>query len=332
VGVQYLRAMAALQVVLFHASLAVGHPVTLGSLGVPVFFVISGFIMVVITDGNARPGPFLRDRAARIVPLYWLATTAAAAWAVLAGTSSVGAWAVLIGGSDLKHLAASYLFLPWPIPGAEGHFYPTLGLGWTLNYEMFFYALFALSLLASPRIRLPLLTCLFLSFVLLGMCLQSELGAARFWTEPLILQFLCGAWLGRWWLRGRSFLWPVLGCVVATGLLALGRIPQFQTALWQGMWAVLTLLVVLALHRCGMLKRPIRPLLLLGDASYSIYLWHPLVLLALATTNPPGWVFVATGIALSIGAGILSYAVIERPLLRYFRLRRYRTGVVVPSL
>ena len=67
-GLQYLRAFAALQVVVFHASLAAGHPVALGSFGVPLFFVLSGFLMVAITDESSRPGPFMKDRILRIVP------------------------------------------------------------------------------------------------------------------------------------------------------------------------------------------------------------------------------------------------------------------------
>src|SRR5690606_27058234 len=74
-GIQYLRAVAALGVVVFHAAERSGTHFAIGAAGVDVFFVISGFIMWVITSQRApSPAAFLRDRIERIAPLYWIAT------------------------------------------------------------------------------------------------------------------------------------------------------------------------------------------------------------------------------------------------------------------
>ena len=74
-GIQHLRALAAIGVVLFHAAERSGLHFTIGAAGVDVFFVISGFIMWIITAGRpVTPNAFLRERILRIVPLYWLAT------------------------------------------------------------------------------------------------------------------------------------------------------------------------------------------------------------------------------------------------------------------
>jgi exopolysaccharide production protein ExoZ len=244
----------------------------------------------------------------------------------------VAALVALEGGRlSLRHLAASYLFLPWPRIGAERHFFPVLGVGWTLNYEAFFYALFALSLLAPARLRLAVLTSLFTSFAALGFLIDSDIGAARFYTQPLILQFLAGAWIGHVWKHRTSLAWPLLGCAFAVVLLAIPALLHFREAIWRGLWAVLTLLAVLAAHRSFPTRRRFAFGLLLGDASYSLYLWHPLVLLALAAAGPPGWVFLAVGIPLSIAAGLLSYRFFERPLLRYFRRQRRKHEGVAPS-
>ena len=315
-GVQYLRAAAALQVVLFHASMAAGYPITLGALGVPLFFVISGFIMEVISSPETRPTGFLRNRFLRIAPLYWLATCAAAA---------------LQGGAGKGHLAASFLFLPWPGAGAEKHLFPVHNVGWTLNYEMFFYGLFALSLIAPARLRLPVLTAAFLSFVLVGYLVPSAIGPARFWTDPLILQFLAGAWLGRWWKVRGSIAWPIGGCIVAIALLAMPGLHHFQSAVWRGVCAVAILLIVLAAERRGLLGKPLRPLVLLGDASYSIYLVHPLVILGVAALHPGAPMLAVAGIAASIVVGVLCYMSIERPMLRAFRLRTRVKGAPVPA-
>ncbi|MGH6808111.1 MAG: acyltransferase family protein, partial [Ensifer adhaerens] len=74
-GIQYLRALAALGVVLFHAAERTGHHFAIGAAGVDVFFVISGFIMWVISDRRpVAPLSFLKERLRRIAPIYWLAT------------------------------------------------------------------------------------------------------------------------------------------------------------------------------------------------------------------------------------------------------------------
>ena len=151
--VQVLRAAAALSVAMLHAqhdaaTLAertgqVFAPIAAfpWEAGVDVFFVISGFIMVHAStrlfgaEGGARA--FLARRIARIVPIYWAVTTLylAVALAVpdLLNRELLG-WPLVV---------ASYLFIPMARP--DGLVQPLYGLGWTLNYEMFFYALFAVA-------------------------------------------------------------------------------------------------------------------------------------------------------------------------------------------
>ena len=75
VSIQYLRAFAALGVVAFHT----GRATILGQAGVDVFFVISGFIMWMVTAEPVGPAQFLWHRVVRIVPLYWIATLIMAA-------------------------------------------------------------------------------------------------------------------------------------------------------------------------------------------------------------------------------------------------------------
>ena len=88
-SIQYLRALAALTVVVAHAW---DHPLpatpwpaaAMGEFGVALFFVISGYIMVAITgEGRFSAAQFLKRRAIRIVPLYWMATTLAALLALI---------------------------------------------------------------------------------------------------------------------------------------------------------------------------------------------------------------------------------------------------------
>jgi exopolysaccharide production protein ExoZ len=71
-NIQLLRGLAALAVAFYHAGYVIPGTTHTDFLGVPVFFVISGFIMTHIT--RASSDDFLLHRLIRIVPLYWLAT------------------------------------------------------------------------------------------------------------------------------------------------------------------------------------------------------------------------------------------------------------------
>ncbi len=148
-NIQLLRALAALSVVITHTLHETGaHEQTLNlGFGVDVFFVISGFIMAQTSlreFGMAgAPLRFFLRRLARVAPIYWLLTTL-----MLAG-SLIAPSLLNVPTGGLGHIVASYLFIP-DARGA-GEMRPVLALGWTLNYEMFFYALFSLALLAPAR-------------------------------------------------------------------------------------------------------------------------------------------------------------------------------------
>ena len=109
-----------------------------GAAGVDIFFVVSGFIMVVTTmKRDMAPGEFLLHRIARIVPVYWVVTILLFA-IVMYGFKPVG-----IMRMQPDWLAKSLLFIPFD---RDGRVEPIISVGWTLNYEMFFYLLFALGL------------------------------------------------------------------------------------------------------------------------------------------------------------------------------------------
>ncbi len=102
---------------------------------------------------------------------------------------------------DLVHALGSYLFVPVPSPSG-GHHWPVLVQGWTLNYEIFFYLVFAAALLAPCWGQLPWLAGALLMFVVARTFGESDNPLLVLYTEPLILEFAAGAWLGRLWLRG----------------------------------------------------------------------------------------------------------------------------------
>jgi peptidoglycan/LPS O-acetylase OafA/YrhL len=149
VNIQALRAVAAWAVVGHHLVdalrnyIAIGrfpYNPAIGSYGVEVFFVISGFVMMASTSKRAiTPGRFLAERWVRVAPLYW-ALTLGVAGAMWAGLRLFAAH-----GFDPARLVTSLAFMPSWVDGRIGN--PVLFPGWTLNYEMMFYALFAVALL-----------------------------------------------------------------------------------------------------------------------------------------------------------------------------------------
>jgi hypothetical protein len=172
-SIQILRAVAALMIAVVHTryefefKFGIGDvipPMTALAAGVDLFFVISGFVMAYGSfHAFGQPGAsqdFITRRLIRIVPLYWIATSVLVAHVLLHYPSLAAA------KHSVGTIIASYLFVPWPGPTAA--MTPILAQGWTLNYEMFFYLLFTVSLLARPRIGLIGLALTLILFVLIG--------------------------------------------------------------------------------------------------------------------------------------------------------------------
>lgn len=317
-NIQSLRAIAALLVAFAHAigsSRDYGMASPLGeffghwgALGVDIFFVISGFIMVTIQQRAPRAaGAFLRDRFRRIVPTYWFYCALIVALYVavprLFNTVELSAGEV----------AASFLFVHHVFYTG----YPIVGVGWTLEYELIFYTLFAAAI-ALGRLRLQY-ALLFVATLLLLPWLSGD---------GIFAEFGFGMALGLGYAAAQRRglrLSPVLGWALLLGgaaLLAasLFDVPKLDRALIYGVPATMIVagaLILPALHS--------RPLRLLGDASYSLYLSHWFATSAfykLVSRFAPGLdptaALILCVIACAIGA-VIAWWLIERPLVRLAR-------------
>jgi exopolysaccharide production protein ExoZ len=335
VSIQYLRGCAALMVVFFHLELQL-HRVGYqgywpGSLdrGVDIFFVISGFIMWITTVKGVTPLEFYRRRFLRIVPLYWLLTSVVLVLLVTFPSS------VQSGRFDIWHVVGSYLFFPVVHPVA-GVMQPLLIPGWTLNYEMFFYAIFGLGLFLPTLPRLIVVSTILCGLALVPLLTGPMLPtAAQFYTSDIILEFSFGIALG-WLCSGGAsfsarFAWP---CFLI-GVVAIATVGDGtpHRGLSVGVPAFLVVAGAIMIERLHGLPN-IHSLHLLGNASYSVYLSHTIVLSAvgqlwrrLPFDSLPGAlaVFGCTAAALAIAAGIAIYLFIEVPMLRLGRLRILRT-------
>jgi exopolysaccharide production protein ExoZ len=297
-----------------------------GEHGVDLFFVISGFIMVALTDARpTTPKTFILDRIARIVPPYWIATLCAFLVAAIDAHFYHGA-------TDPGLLARSLLFVP--AQNAFGKIEPTLYLGWTLNYEMFFYAVFALTLFL-PRGRLLVLCTLFGALVLIGSLARPTGAAAIVYTNPLLLEFAAGAILGRVFGAGAGA--PVSPRQVLAALavaLVLALLAFWSARLVFGASAIMLIAGGLLLERGGVMPR-LPWLKLLGDASFAIYLFQQfafmLVSKGLALTGRllhravPHLLIEVLSIVAAIALGLLVLRVLERPLTKAVKqaLRRW---------
>jgi len=345
VWVQVLRGIAASMVVCFHyVSLQQGRGAEVsswlsrfGNSGVDIFFVISGFIMM-ITQVETRGGAartFLLRRFARIAPLYWVLTIVAFALATLFAQSSKTAQL----GVDT--LVNSLLFLPSPSDDAanwQGLY--VLPMAWTLSYEWFFYVVFAISLalgLASFGRVLFLAGWFFLS-VILGLLLEPSSPTLRVLTGDLSLEFLLGCVVALLHAKGVR-LRPRTAIVIAlaASFVLSNSPPAFPHArplVWGA--AAFALVAAAALTEQSGIDKSwvVRPLARLGDISYSLYLshWFAVALFRKVQARvdvlgegfgvPAILAFVALTLAIAEG----SYRVIEEPARRLAaRVRKQRS-------
>lgn len=315
-SIQYLRAAAALSVVLQHASQPAGVQIEAANGGVILFFVISGFIMVTITSDRTRPIPFLKDRVRRIVPFYWLATFATVAVAMALGPGY---------GEGVEGLAASLLFLPYGDPAAHRQYFPVLGVGWTLNYEMMFYVLFALTLFLPRRFQLLALSAVFLTLTGLGDALRPSTAPFEFWTRAIILHFLVGAWMGA---AAKPREAGIPGWLSGAGLVCLLILSPITLP------AALLLAAAIALERRQKV-RSFRLPLFLGNASYSIYLYHIFAVSAavhlVKSLGLPTLLILPLGLGGGVFAGLLGYKLVEEPLLRLMRRKGSASQAGAPA-
>lgn len=290
-SIQILRAVAALAVVYYHAvdvpaGGVFGLPST-GSWGVDVFFVISGFIIGLVLTRNSSH--FFLRRVFRIIPLYWTATVCWSVAVLLMPAYANSTEVTPIG------LLQSFFFIPYWMSTRPG---PILYLGWTLMYEMFFYVVVALALLVFRRAVPTLVATAVLlgALVLLGAVWPTPWYQLAYFQAPVILEFLFGLLLFVLWSRGEAALRAADGAVrrivfvlaaalLIAGLVWLARqdpnavsLVGFDRVLRYGIASLAVVggaLLLEPLVRDGAITRW---LLVLGSASYAIYLFHPLVL------------------------------------------------------
>jgi exopolysaccharide production protein ExoZ len=335
-NVQLLRAVAAYLVVFVHLSeLLPETPVTTflhykGYSGVDLFFVISGFIMVYTTSRKKiTASQFLLNRIRRILPLYYSATF------FVFGIAVTFPLIFQNTSPDFYALLKSLAFVPYE--KSPGRIYPLYYLGWTLNYEMFFYLIFALSMSFWFEMRVMLCATVILGLVLFGRFISDPDNVILyFYSQPIMLDFCLGMILAS--LRDQILTamrripvlpwlmlsFGIVSLLTASSLLPIAPpfyAPSTNTFVTFGLPAALIAMAAIGLDDVRTRGQPWQCFQEIGDASYSIYLSHFFIVGALAALanhihlSPiPRIVLGLITILLTAIGGICIYRFFERPV------------------
>lgn len=322
-GVQMLRFVAAFMVVATHTTFYLNSRISsdveiwhAGVQGVNLFFVISGFVMM-LTAGHlvGQPNAFRRfmlSRIIRIVPLYWLLNFLKILQILIMPS-------LAFASPTVSNVVLSLFFIP--SRNAEGAIETFYGVGWTLNFEMAFYLIVALCILWRLSI-VAMVATLLLAAAGLSVIRTDAWPAFTFLLHPIVLNFLWGVLIAKWYLRGGTVHPSVAVTALVVGMIVILGWPdlfvlEFEYAL------VVAGVVALEPRLAGRLPRW---LLFGGDASYSLYLVHPtagvlvaILLSRLGLHDPIFAGIIIVGFCLASSA--LTYLFVERPFTVSLRNR-----------
>ena len=327
VYIQILRLLAAVAVVAFHAwgvapegfkvpEGAISFVLSYGGRGVDLFFVISGFIIFYATHrATLTPAEFLRRRVERIVPLYFVVTFAVTILAMtLPATFGTHGW------YTPRHILKSLAFIAF----TDGEM-PVVYMGWSLEYEMYFYLTVAL-LMALTRDVWRNIVMIFSALAIVGRIpgIDATLGNYAFFVDPMILEFVLGVIAASIFVNGRVS-WP-MSVAAACAITAVLVTDPANRVIVSGIPSACLVAAAAFVSRKRINPSWLeRALARLGDASYSIYLAQvqtvSLASTSIASLIPvvPSLLLVIVTSGIVVALGLLLNILVERPLLNLCR-------------
>ncbi|EMC9754640.1 acyltransferase [Enterobacter cloacae] len=324
-SIQYLRAIAALMVVMHHTVRAttvfdpflpdyvlsaIKHNF---SFGVDIFFVISGFVIYLSYLKKPKSAyNFAMDRIARIAPAYWVYS------AIFAVILIYFPWSHPASSFDVVHFIKSLAFIPSQNPSPYGGISPILTVGWTLNFEMFFYACFFVAIIIK-REEIVLLASF---MMMISFFLPYSAGINTFYSSPRVFEFILGMLFAAYYFKNNEKVnIPVYlsAPLFLTAFLAAVSSKADDFYVW--IPAAFTIVAISISAEKHMPK--IKPLLAIGDGSYSLYLSHKIfICLAVIVSRTYGydplW-SVTVAVVSCIALSCLSYRIIELQCSKAFK-------------
>jgi peptidoglycan/LPS O-acetylase OafA/YrhL len=278
-NLQVLRALAALLVVFFHCDFL---NLKIGQFGVDIFFVISGFIISFIL--NKKQENFLVKRFIRVVPMYYLFTILV-----------ILVWAIYPEGFDnvyvsISSIVKSLLFIPYVVDNSG----PILSLGWTLNYEMFFYVIVGIFslLLKKPGKALFFSASLILFLVLIRWMLNPSNSLMLFYGHEIVIEFIFGIAiyyivnLCQPLLKNKKIIF-LIGVLALASFVLMAYFDYhkiyFSRSLLFGVPSFFVVLFFIISENLLDTENPIHKYFYqIGNASYVLYLVHPFIIFFIA--------------------------------------------------
>lgn len=330
--IQIFRFIAALMVIILHSTYytyeRLNAGITIynqGAHGVRLFFVISGLVMVLSSEnlkGKANGWKiFSIKRIIRIVPIYWIIMTYKLF--VLIFASSL----VYHTKMDIGYILKSYFFIP--ALNVDGKLSPLLGVGWTLNFEMFFYLMFTIAL-AFQINTILLMSLIFIPLSVLSFYSNNTWPDFRFYANPIVLDFLYGMIAGQLILSDKKLPKIIAFPIIFIGLLYL-FFPKNDILISSGLYTnenfIIGIVAFLVIYSCASIENmgASKPawLIYLGGASYSLYLIHPVVapiVPSLLKVVNLKWsiLSVVLSVLFAIAAGTVFYKYCETPITKFF--------------
>lgn len=262
-SIQFLRGIGAIMVVLCHTSFANGGT------GVEIFLIISGFVAMYSTKNSVEN--YWIKRIIKIVPLYWLVTMVTGFFVYIT-PQLFRSYEV-----SLEYLMKSLLFIPYE---HSGILQPLLGVGWTLNYEMFFYLIFWIVIKINHSKRGEIMVAVSVILVLINCLFELPLPFS-FWMDGILLEFSYGIILfmlyekysGKVMIKSRRIATIVCWITALTGAtcMELAVLTGISREISAGFVAWITIAIVLF---CGQNASFPKAVLYIAEISYVLYLTH----------------------------------------------------------
>lgn len=330
-GLQYLRGIAALLVVLLHAKVAVNHFVPssklllpdegfieFGKYGVDIFFVISGMVMYLTMGKSMKSdrgiGNFIIKRLIRVVPAFWMALGLYGAAMLFAGK---------IPDDAFRKYLTSALFMFYP--NASGKPETVYAISWTLNFEVYFYMSLALMCCIFGRYGRVATGLLFAVYAFTFYNWGSLNFLQRSVFSPIYLEFILGMICG--YIARKSLLNSLWLSVL---IFLLGSIMIVCTNVWGegdgGLGRVIfagipAMLCVIGATNLSFGEKSVvhKVLLKIGDASYSVYLIHSISFVVLSyLLKYSGYMMKDYGESIILYIGMIAFAMITSIAFSYF--------------
>jgi len=313
--IQLLRLIGALCIIIYHSGIVGEH----GYFAVEIFCILSGYIIMYSTQKESSKKGFLRKRLLRIVPVYWGFTF------IMYGLLLIVPQLSIMSEAEPEYLLKSLFFIPFV--NGKGYGVPLIGVGWTLNYEVFFYIIFFLAIHISHKLRGIVASSIIILLCILHYTLNLDYLIWNYYTDAFMLEFVFGIiafyaidWLKkyasnkafRYTLLATSilcFLWMMFDVGVETNVLRCVRIGL------PALWFFMSMLVLY--------EEKTYPKLFVacGNATFSIYLLEYFStalykVIAIHLTWGPTIPLFLCMIAGTLLAGYWVYKYIETPLYK----------------